>query len=107
MAAFEDLARRFQKKWKVPSEPRGPRSYPDLLGRKPRSAPRGYTFVRGQDAFAKAATDQFLELVAAWKTTEDTFDRGKTPKQGRSPRPKPVLRMMPPGSNDPRTERAD
>jgi len=107
MAAFEDLARRFQKKWKVPSEPRGPRSYPDLLGRKPRSAPRGYIFVPGQDAFAKAATDQFLKLVAAWKTTDDTFDRGKTSKQGRSPRPKPVLRMMPPGSNDPRAERAD
>jgi hypothetical protein len=48
----------------------------------------------------------FVEFVSTW-TDNQTFDRGEDSSQGRSPRPKPALRMMPLGSNDPRAERPD
>ena len=56
----------------------------------------------GQYAFAISVTDQLVNFVAGWTTKDQTFDRGKSSSSGGAPRPKSVLRVMPPGSNDPR-----
>ena len=68
--------------------------------------PKSYRLERTeQQEFASDATQAFVDFVSDW-ADDRTFDRGQDSDEGRSPRPKPVLRMMPPGSNDPRTERA-
>jgi hypothetical protein len=50
-------------------------------------------------------TKQFVDFVANWTTGDQTFDRGESSRDGGAPRPKSMLRMMPPGANDPRAER--
>ena len=60
---------------------------------------------QSQRDFARKATKQVLFAAGKWKK-EGTFDRGTKTSEGRSPGPKPSLRMMPPGANDPRAERA-
>jgi hypothetical protein len=81
------------------------RTYPQLLNRKPGTDPKSYQFeIPEQQKFAVGATKEFVDLVELWK---GSFDHPEPHAEGRSPRPKPVLRMMPPGSNDPRAERAD
>jgi hypothetical protein len=86
--------------WPVPW-----RTYPDLLNRKPDTDPKSYQFeIPEQQQFAGSATEEFVDMVGSW---QDSFDHPEPDAEGRSPRPKPVLRMMPPGSNDPRSERAD
>jgi len=57
-----------------------------------------------QQDFARKATECVLDAADKW-TGGVTFDRYDGGTAGRSPRPKPVLRMMPPGSNDHRAER--
>jgi hypothetical protein len=65
-----------------------------------RSAPRSYPFGSlEQRAFARDATSTMVNLVEGWGG-DHTFDRGGSSKEGRSPRPKPVLRAITPGSND-------
>jgi hypothetical protein len=54
--------------------------------------------------FVRETVNTLVDLVSGW-SGDRTFDRGKSSKEGRSPKPKPILRMMPPGSNDPRVER--
>jgi hypothetical protein len=79
----------------------------ELLDREPGTKPKSFAFgTKGQRSFAIDATDDLVNIVAEWTTSDNTFDRGEVTDRGRSPRPKPVLRMMPPGSNDPRLERA-
>ncbi|HUU25864.1 MAG TPA: hypothetical protein VMW68_09915 [Methyloceanibacter sp.] len=107
MAAFEDLARRFRKTWRDAAKQKPWRGYDDLLDRGSKDAPTSYPFQRPeQQSFASEATRAFVQLVSSWPP-DQTFDRGEDSSQGRSPRPKPALRMMPLGSNDPRAERAD
>ena len=107
MAAFEGLARRFRTTWQNEEKQKPWRAYSDLLGRGKREEPTSYPLDRPeQKAFADSVTDQLVDFVASWTTGDQTFDRGDSSKEGRSPRPKPVLRMRPPGSNDPRDERA-
>ena len=48
-------------------------------------------------------TARLVDWTTGWTTDDQTFDRNSNP--GRSPRPKPGLRMMPPGANDPRADR--
>jgi hypothetical protein len=82
------------------------RAYADLLNRGGGEMPKSYPLERPeQQEFASDATQAFVDFVSDW-ADDRTFDRGQDSDEGRSPRPKPVLRMMPPGSNDPRTERA-
>ena len=102
MTALELFARRFQATWRDASKPW--RSYRELLSRNKAEKPRSYALERpGQYAFAVSATDQFVNFVAGWTTEDQTFDRGLSASAGAAPRPKPVLRVMPPGSNDPRS----
>lgn len=107
MAAFEDLARRFRSTWQETAKSVPWRAYDALVDRgekKPKSYPFG---TNAQRNFAIDATHQLVDFVVTWQTSDETFDRGTASSQGRSPRPKPTLRMMPPGSNDPRAERPD
>jgi predicted acylesterase/phospholipase RssA len=107
MAAFEDLARRFRKTWGDAAKQKPWRGYEALLDRGSKDTPTSYPLQRpDQQNFASEATRAFVELVSRWQP-DQTFDRGEDSSQGRSPRPKPALRMMPLGSNDPRAERAD
>lgn len=107
MAAFEDLARGFRKAWRDADRHKPWRGYDALLDRGSKDAPTSYPLQRPeQQSFASGATRAFVEFVSTW-TDDQTFDRGEDLSQGRSPRPKPALRMMPLGSNDPRAERAD
>jgi hypothetical protein len=106
MAAIEDLARRFQSRWGGPPQRGQPRTYAQLLMRGPSSKPQSYPFGdKDQREFAAKVTNDFLSFVAGSFDKDRSFDRGKSSKQGRSPRPKPRLRVMPLGSNDPREER--
>jgi predicted acylesterase/phospholipase RssA len=102
MAALEELIKRFRATWLKSEEETRWRSYVDLAGRKPSSPPRSYPFGNlEQRAFALDATKAMVNFVEGWGG-DHTFDRGESSKEGRSPYPKPVLRAMPPGSNDPR-----
>jgi predicted acylesterase/phospholipase RssA len=102
MAALEELAKRFRAAWLKSEEPTWWRSYMDLADREPGSPPKSYPFGNlRQRAFALDTTKGMVNSVEDWGG-DLTFDRGESSKEGRSPRPKPVLRSMPPGSNDPR-----
>jgi hypothetical protein len=106
LAAFEDVARRFHVTWEDAERQWPFRSYEQLLGRSRNQEPTSYPLKRPtQLQFMWEAVNTLVAFVASW-TDDRTFDRGKSSKEGRSPRPKPILRMMPPGSNDPRVERA-
>jgi hypothetical protein len=108
LAAFENLARRLRATWQVAEKQKPWRSYGDLLCRTVNDEPTCYLLKRpGQQAFAESVTDALVAFVADWTSADQTFDRGQDSKEGRSPRPKPGLRMMPAGSNDPRSERTD
>jgi predicted acylesterase/phospholipase RssA len=101
MTALEVVARRFRATWISESQPW--RSYRELLTRNKDEKPNSYALERpGQYAFAVSATDQFVNFVSGWTTKDQTFDRGLSASTGAAPRPKPILRVMPPGSNDPR-----
>jgi hypothetical protein len=103
MAALEVLARRFRATWIDVDKQKPWRSYGELLRRKRREKPASYPLTRpGQYAFAVSVTDQLVNFVAGWTTKDQSFDRGKSSSSGGAPRPKPILRVMPPGSNDPR-----
>jgi hypothetical protein len=102
MAALEILARNFRSTWSDVKKQKPWRSYDKLLHRNKGAKPRSYPLARpGQYNFAVSVTGQFVDFVAGWKNNDQTFDRGGSSSVGRSPRPKPVLRVMPPGSNDP------
>jgi len=106
MAAFEDVVRRLRATWEDAHKQEPWRSYEGLLSRDADDEPSSYPLERpDQFDFASAKVDELIKLFEDG-TSDRTFDRGNSSKEGRSPRPKPVLRMMPPGSNDPRTERA-
>jgi hypothetical protein len=104
MAAVELVARRFRATWNNGSTQKHWRLYDDLLKRAPGDAPVSYPLHRPeQQDFALVETAKLVDWTAAWTSPDQTFDRMSNP--GRSPRPKPALRMMPPGANDPRDER--
>ena len=104
MAAVELVARRFRATWKDVTTQKNWRPYDDLLNRAQGGAPVSYPFHRpGQQDFAVAETARLVDWTTGWTTDDQTFDRNSNP--GRSPRPKPGLRMMPPGANDPRADR--
>jgi len=106
MAGLELVARRFRATWKDAAGQKPWRSYDELLRRRAQDAPKSYPLHRpGQQGFAVDVTDKVVDFVDGWTTDDETFDRAQNP--GRSPRPKPVLRIVPSGSNDPRDERAD
>lgn len=106
MAALEDLIRRFQNRWEGSAQKGGPRTYAQLLTRGPSSKPQSYPFSnKAQREFAAKVTGEFVDFVKASFDNDRSFDLGESSKQGRSPRPKPKLRVMPLGSNDPREER--
>jgi hypothetical protein len=97
MAGLELTIKRTREAWNS--------DYWHLINRAVGKAP-GYQFRnKAQREFARKATKQVLVAAGKW-TGATTFDRYDGRKAGRSPRPKPVLRMMPRGSNDPRVERA-
>ena len=103
MAALEVLARRFRATWIDAIKEKLWRSYAELLGRKRGEKPKSYPLARpGQYEFAVSVTDQFVAFVSGWTGKDQTFDRGRSSSSGGAPRPKPILRAMPPGSNDPR-----
>ena len=107
MAALEDALRRFRSGWERSAQASAPPSYETLLNRKPGSAPKSYEpGTPAQRDFIIKTTRKLLDCIEEGTTDDQTFDRGNSASQGRSPRPKPALRMRPPGSNDPRTERA-
>jgi predicted acylesterase/phospholipase RssA len=106
MAALEDVARRLRATWENAERQKPWRSYKELLARREGERPTSYPLDRpAQHEFASEAIDKFVAFIESW-TDDRTFDRGESSKEGRSPRPKPILRMMPAGSNDPRAERA-
>jgi hypothetical protein len=101
MAAFDLVGRKFRATWQRSNWPAPWGTYPQLLHAKPPSYPLAPA---AQHQFAIAATEDFVDMVGSWT---DSFDHPLPHAPGRSPRPKSVLRMMPSGSNDPRTERGD
>jgi hypothetical protein len=101
MAAIEVLAGRFRSAWLDTDKPW--RSYCELLSRKQGEKPISYPLERPEQyAFAVSATDQFVNLLADRRTKDQTFDRRLRPRTRGTPWPKAVLRVTPPGSNDPR-----
>jgi hypothetical protein len=100
MAGLELAIRRLRKAWDS--------GYWQLINRDKNDAP-GYKFANlHQQAFARKATKEVLVAAGKWQRERgQTFDRYDGKSAGQSPRPKPVLRMMPLGSNDPRAERAN
>jgi hypothetical protein len=108
MAALEDTLRRFRSSWERSAQASAPPSYDALLKRAPGLPPKSYPpGTVAQRNFIIQTTQKLLDCIEKGMTNDQTFDRGDSSTEGRSPRPKPVLRMTPPGSNDPRTERAD
>ncbi len=105
MAALEHLARRFRARWEASKTDPTWRSYEALLQRPAGEEPTSYVLDDDQRVFAEEATAQFVRDLGAWGQDKETFDLGDSAREGRSPRPKPGLRMMPPGDNDPRAER--
>jgi hypothetical protein len=104
MAAVELVARRFRATWNDVTTRKNWRLYDDLLKRAQGDPPVSYPFHRpDQQNFAVAETARLVDWTTGWTTDDQTFDRKSNP--GRSPRPKPGLRMMPPGANDPRADR--
>jgi hypothetical protein len=101
MAALDMVGRRFRATWQRSDWPAPWGTYPELLNGKPPSYPHSPS---AQHQFAVAATKDFVDMVGSWA---DSFDHPRPHSPGRSPRPKPGLRMMPAGSNDPRSERTD
>lgn len=100
MVALEVLAGRFRAAWLNRDTPW--RSYGELLSRSEGEKPRCYPLERPeQHAFAISATDQFVKFAAEGQTKDQTFDRRPSSGAGGTPWPKAVLRVMPPGSNDP------
>jgi predicted acylesterase/phospholipase RssA len=108
MAALEVVVQRLRRSWQDSERPEATwwRSYAELLARGAKDLPSSYRIRNlGQRKFAIEATHEILEAAERWEK-EGTFDRGASTSAGRSPRPKPLLRVMPSGSNDPRAERA-
>jgi hypothetical protein len=101
MAALEVLTRRFQTAWHDTGKPW--RSYSELLSRNKGVNPQSYPLERPEQyKFAVCTTGQFLALAESWISQAQAFDVRSRSAEGGTPQPKPVLRMVPPGSNDPR-----
>lgn len=113
MAAFEALGRQFVTSYDA-SDKAGAPTFDEMIeSEKDGSRKIGFRLIDAQQPFIRAQSKALAELMRAWsKATVDSgdkqaFDRGKRSNSGRSPRPKPTLRMRPPGNNDPRTEFID
>jgi predicted acylesterase/phospholipase RssA len=95
MAAFETAARQFRAKWLQTDNPW--RSYDELLNRDKGDKPKSYGFERPrQYDFAVSTTGKLVDLFAGSTSTDETFDRGLNASTGAAPRPKMILRVMPP-----------
>jgi hypothetical protein len=104
IAALELAARRFHASWTNVGKALPWRSYYDLLHHQPGEKPSSYPLNGpGQRQFVFKVTDEFVKFVDGWGA--ETSDFGENSDKGRSPRPKPALRTMPPGANDPRADR--
>jgi hypothetical protein len=97
MAAFELVGRKFGATWQRSDWPESQQTYPELL-----EEPPSYKLTAPQQRFAAAATEKLVDMVGSWT---ESFDHPALRADGRSPRPKPILRVMPPGTSDPRAER--
>lgn len=97
MAAFELVGRKFGATWQRSDWPESQRTYAELL-----EDPPSYKLTAPQQQFAAAATEELVDMVGSWT---ESFDHPAPRADGRSPRPKPILRVMPPGTSDPRAER--
>jgi predicted acylesterase/phospholipase RssA len=99
MAAFEHAVRRLTSTWTDVEGQKPYKSYEELLKQKPSN----YPLTAAQQGFVSDTMSTLVQLVVSWPE-DHTFDR-RDPKNthGRSPRPKPVLRAVPTGSNDPLT----
>ena len=96
MAAFELMGRKFGATWQRSDWPETQQTYPELL-----EEPPSYKLTAPQQRFAAAATEKLVDMVGSWT---ESFDHPALRADGRSPRPKPILRVMPPGTSDPRAE---
>lgn len=98
MAGLELVLKGVRSSWNT--------GYGTLLDRPMGETP-SYQFqnMRQRD-FARQSTATVLAVAKDWETVP-SFDRYDGKTDGRSPRPKPTLRMMPLGSGDPRAERPD
>ncbi|MGD8481076.1 MAG: hypothetical protein PVI61_13225, partial [Methyloceanibacter sp.] len=98
MAGLELVLKGVRSSWNT--------GYGTLLDRPMGETP-SYQFqnMRQRD-FARQSTATVLAVANDWETVP-SFDRYDGKTDGRSPRPKPTLRMMPLGSGDPRAERPD
>jgi Patatin-like phospholipase len=96
MAAFELVGRKFGATWQRSDWPESQQTYPELL-----EEPPSYKLTAPQQRFAAAATEKLVDMVGSWT---ESFDHPALRADGRSPRPKPILRVMPPGTSDPRAE---
>jgi predicted acylesterase/phospholipase RssA len=106
MAAVEQAVRRMSGSWEESEKETRWRSYAKLLGRTSDDFPKSYPFANETQAeFVKTEMERMVAATLGSEPNE-TFDQATPSGRGRSPRPKPVLRMRPPGSNDPRDERA-
>jgi hypothetical protein len=98
------IARRFRATWNNVTTQKNCRLYGALLNHAQGDPPVSYPFHRpDHQNFAVSETARLVDWTTGWTTDDQTFDRKSNP--GRSPRPKPGLRMMPPGANDPRADR--
>lgn len=108
LAAFEELSRKFLRGWRTPGA-MGAADYPTLLRRDPPEESR-YRWQRPDQAdWARRAAPAVVEALGLVFPSGDpreagtTFDRGDgvEPQEGRSPRPKVVLRIGQPRGHDP------
>lgn len=105
MASLEKGVRKMQKRWTAPGR-KVWRSYEALLDRPDHEKPNSYPFRNAdQKAFARQITKDIVGFVTGLTRRFQTFDSWGASSEGGAPRPKPVLRLMPAGHDDPRDER--
>lgn len=94
-AALEAYLTQFCEQWaKAQTE------YEDLL-RGPRDKLPSYKWTNNQRSkHGVPLTDGLRSVVAQWTERYQTFDDATSSSGARSPRPKPELRLLPPGDND-------
>jgi hypothetical protein len=99
MAALETSVRQFRAAWLKTENPW--RTYAELLNRDAGEKPQFYPLKRpDQYDLAVSATDKLLNLFSDLTAKDKTFDRGRSAAAGAAPRPKMILRVVPP-LNDP------
>lgn len=108
MAALEQVARELVSRLKDEKKISGTLSYQELLEQSLDNTSHYRWASREQYLFARQATGDLAQFVGRWLSQYETFDRVEGASDpfnsGMSPRPKAVLKVVPPSDADPKNE---